>query len=443
MSKPIKIFLVLLALLSFSFSTMAYTLQFADASKTIRLRWKKGKIPIALSNSLKQQSSSISPQSDVEGAVRRSLEAWEQVADISFETTWTDKQSVSPSGNLGDGVSLITVAQTPENLVLFGNETEEVSAQTRTFFNRQGFIGEADIVLNPYQQFSTDGAIGTYDLQSTLTHEIGHLLGLEHSSVMGATMQARQGKNGVYNLSAFAARTLAEDDITGIRALYGAKNTDDNCCGTVTGKVVQDKSKPNRKLQVWAEDADSGRVISEVLTNADGGFHIEGLNAGNYRFFAQNDDKFDGATAEDLGSFEVVKGKTTSIIKKIRNGEKNFTVQYAGFNGQISDLAVPLNGGKSYLIYLGGKNLSPENLEIGFNSPYLSVTPNSILSHDYGTEISVVSFEIKVDPNTPTGEYSLFVKSQNDSKQFLVGGLTVENFVNPWNNYVLTSNNKE
>ncbi|HXH70083.1 MAG TPA: matrixin family metalloprotease [Pyrinomonadaceae bacterium] len=436
MSKPIKFFLVLFALLSFNFSATAYKLQFADASKTVRLHWKKNKIQIALSTSL-------SLQSDAENAVRRSLETWEQIADIKFEITWTDKQSVSPSGNFGDGVSLITIAQTPENLLLFGNETDEISAQTRTFYNRQGFINEADIILNPYQQFSSDGTIGTYDLEATLTHEIGHLLGLEHSSVMGATMQARQGKNGIYNLSAFASRTLAEDDLTGFRALYGTKNSEESCCGIVVGKIVQTKGKTIRKLQVWAEDANSGRVIGSVSTNSDGSFRFEGLKAGSYRFYTQDEGQDDTATAEELGIFEIIKAKTLTITKKLKTPEKNFSVQYTGFNGQISDLAVPLNGGKSYLIYIGGKNLDAENLIIGFNSPYLSITPNSIVKHDYGSEVSVVSFEIKIDTETPAGEYSLFVKSQSGARQFLVGGLTVENFLNPWNSYVLPVNNKE
>jgi hypothetical protein len=443
MLKPSKFFLVLLLLISFNFSAKAYAWQFADASKTVRLHWKRGKIQIALSTSLNRQNPNILPQSDVEGAVRRSLETWEQAADIKFEIVWTDKQTVSLAGNNGDGVSLITIAQTPENLLLFGNETEEISAQTRTFYNRQGIISEADIALNSYQQFSTDGTIGTYDLEATLTHEIGHLLGLEHSSVMGATMQARQGKNGIYNLSAFASRTLAEDDLTGIRALYGAENSEDNCCGTVLGKITQTKGKIIKKLQVWAEDTDSGRVIGGVLTNADGSFRFEGLKSGSYRFYAQNDPKTDDAAAEELGEFEVVKGRATSIIKKLRLAEITFTVQYAGFNGQISDLAVPLNGGKSYLIYIGGKNLDAEKLKIGFNSPYLAIAPGSVVKHDYGSEISVLSFEIKIETDAPTGEYSLFVKSPNGSKQFLVGGLTIENFVNPWNSYVLPFNNKE
>jgi hypothetical protein len=95
------------------------------------------------------------------------------------------------------------------------------------------------------------------------------------------------------------------------------------------------------------------------------------------------------------------------------------------------------------LIYIGGKNLDAENLKIGFNSPHFSITPESITKHDYGSDVSVVSFELKVNSETPTGEYSIFVKSQNGARQFLVGGVTVENFLNPWSSYALPNINKE
>jgi hypothetical protein len=434
MSKILKIFLVLLLLSSFSLSTMAYTTQFADEGETKRLHWKNGIIPIALSSSLTKENLNVKADSDVLGAVRRSLATWETVANVKFEVTIADKQSVSPSGKFGDGVSLITIAQTTDNLMLFGSDSEAVSARTRIFYNGKGFITEADIVLNPYQRFSTDGAIGTFDLEATLTHEIGHLLGLEHSTIIGATMHAHQGKNGIYNLPGYSSRTLAEDDISGVRALYGAETSNEECCGTISGKLLTANIKGTKSFQVWAEESETGRVAAGVVTNAEGNYLIEGLPNGDYKLYAQDFSERKNS-AEEIGEVSSISGKTITLTNKIKNKPKNFDVQYIGFNGQLSELAVPVNSGNSYTIYVGGKNLDVKNIEIGFTSPFFTATPGTITKLDYGLELSVVSFEVKVIPGTPAGEYSFFVKNNNNEINFIAGGLTVESFVNPWSSY--------
>ncbi len=78
-------------------------------------------------------------------------------------------------------------------------------------------------------------------------------------------MHEHQGKNGIYNLPGFSPRTLAEDDITGVRALYGARNSVEECCGTISGKLTLANGKAARDFQVWAEGAESGRVIAGAL----------------------------------------------------------------------------------------------------------------------------------------------------------------------------------
>lgn len=441
--KSIKIFLLLLALASFSAQTAtAYSWQFADEARTIRLRWKNGVIPIAVSSSLLAKSNpNIKYDGDAMSVVRRSLDTWEKAANVKFEIVSTDRQSISPSGKSGDGVSLITIAQTPENLLLFGGETEEVSARTRTFFNSKGFISEADIVLNPYQQFSIDGSLGTFDLEATLTHEIGHLLGFEHSTISGATMFERQGKNGTYGLPNISARTLSEDDIAAARAVYGSKNSDADCCGTVSGKLFNAGGKFARDVQIWAEEYETGRVAAAVLTNTDGSFRIQGLTAGRYSIYAQDSAGKNNSTmlAQLFGIVEVGKNKITNINRKLKFGAKTFDASRVGFNSQISELAVPLNSGKSFLIYVGGKNLDADNFTVGFNSPYLSVTPNSLSRQDFGAEISVLSFEVKVNRQAPAGEYSFFLKGKNGETAYLVGGLTVEKFVNPWSSFTFSA----
>lgn len=441
MSKLIRLMLVCLLLVSSFWQATAYTAQFADEGKTMRLRWKTNVIPIVFSTSLIKQNPYVRPNSDIGGAIRRSLETWENASNIKFQVTWSDEENASPAGKVGDGVSLVTIAPTPDNIFLIGSDAGEVSARTRVFFNRKGFITEADIVISPYVEFSTDGSPGTFDFEATLTHEIGHLLGLDHSLVIGATMHEHQGKNGVYNLSGFSPRTLAEDDLTGIRALYGAKDSDQECCGTIAGKLTLGNGKAAKDFQVWAEDAESGQVIAGVLSNNEGDFRIDGLRGGIYKVYTQTygENLEKASSFENLGEIEVLKDKPQNIVKKLINNRKSFDIQYIGFNGQVSELAVPINSGKSYTIYVGGKNLDSDNITIGFNSPYLSVTPGSLVNPNYGPDISVISFQINVDSKTPFGEYSFFLKNKDDESQFSVGSLTVESVVNNLTSQFLSS----
>ncbi|HEX8289228.1 MAG TPA: matrixin family metalloprotease [Pyrinomonadaceae bacterium] len=441
MRRFLKIYCTIFLLIAFALSASGYAPQYSEEKTDLKLRWNAGTIPISISDSLYELNPNIKADSDISGAVRRSLQSWEKVTNINFKETASEKKSVSPSGNFGDGVSLITIAHTPENILLFSGEAESVSAITRVFFNKKGVITEADIVLNPYQQFSTDGTVGTFDLESTLTHEIGHLLGLEHSSVLGATMHESSGKNGVFNLSSYDSRTLAETDITAIRAIYGLKEEDENCCGAISGKLLLSDGKTAKNYKLWAEEFETGKVSAEYTTNADGGFHFESLPVGKYKVYAQNLSKTKGfKSAEEVGVAEVGKGKTAGITKKLDQTLINFQVQYVGFNGQLSENSVTLNAGKSYTVYVGGKNININDYKIGFSSPLMTVTPNTLFEHDFGGNISVLSFEVNVKPEIALGEYNIYLESEKGQKSYVLGGLTIEEFENPWSNYSLANN---
>ena len=80
-----------------------------------------------------------------------------------------------------------------------------------------GRLTDADIVFyeGAYQFFAFSGCSGGIYVENVAIHEFGHLLGLAHTSVPGATMAP--------SMSSFCDRTqltLEADDISGIESLY-------------------------------------------------------------------------------------------------------------------------------------------------------------------------------------------------------------------------------
>lgn len=94
-----------------------------------------------------------------------------------------------------------------------------VALTVLTYDRNSGEIRDADVLLDDWSHdFCVAPACGAaaYDLQSTLTHEFGHVFGLDHSANVDATMFAGAGP-GESN-----KRSLENDDITGLCTAYSA-----------------------------------------------------------------------------------------------------------------------------------------------------------------------------------------------------------------------------
>jgi hypothetical protein len=90
-------------------------------------------------------------------------------------------------------------------------------------YNGAGVITQASTIVNTYYQFnppnpSAPGTSGTYDLQSVLTHELGHWLSLGHS-----TSANNDGSRPVmyYSFAPGEVRRVGSDDAAGLQAIYG------------------------------------------------------------------------------------------------------------------------------------------------------------------------------------------------------------------------------
>jgi hypothetical protein len=411
--------------------TLVVLLMGSAAAAASKYRWRKPVITIGVSTSISSSAPNITANSDVVGAVEKSLATWQRIARIEFRQSSSVEQSVSTSLAQGDGVSLLTIAATPENLQLFPNGLDDATALTKVFYDTRGFITEADIVLNPYLQFSTDGTPGTFDLQSTITHEVGHLLGLNHSEVIGATMNDNYGRNGLYGLPAFSARTLSSDDIASVRALYGPVERDSDCCGRIFGKLSLANGSPAAGYSVWAEDVVDGHVVAAVTTFSDGSFRMSGLTAGSVRLFTQSGDGDIVSSAYELGEFAISTKQPIAVNRKLDRASTALRLDFLGFNGQLAETAVEVNSGNTYFLLIGGSNLGADDAIVDSSSRFITVKPRSYFG-SFGSGIRTLGFDVSVTSDTPPGEYSLLVRSPSGERRFLIGGLTVDAFPNLW-----------
>jgi len=386
-------------------------------------RWKDGVVKIYVSSSIAGGSSNIRPTSDVLTAIRNSLQAWSDVANVRFQLEFSDRQSVNPAGAAGDGISLITIASTPENVLLFAKDAQTVSAKTRAFFNRRGQITEADIVLNPFQQFSTDGSYGTFDIQSVLTHEIGHFLGLRHSEVLGSIMSDNIAKNDVTTPGEFHPRGLSEPDAAAARDIYGTADLMDDCCAVIEGRLSSTAGRLPRSMRIWAEEASSGRVVGQAESNSDGAFHMGGITAGTYKVYAR---VRGSALVEEIGIVELEPTDQKTLKKTVEFPDGGLALQMIGLDGKLSEAAVSTVKGTRRTLFVAGRSFDHDGTIFSANSPFIHVDASTQTAQDRVAAVSVASFDIIIDADTPSGIYSIFASSRSSERAVLIGAIHVE-----------------
>ncbi|HUY13137.1 MAG TPA: matrixin family metalloprotease [Terriglobia bacterium] len=141
-------------------------------------------------------------------------------------------------------------------------------------------IIDADIEFNPADQFTTSATLGAsaYDVQAIATHEIGHLLGMDHSGLASAIMFAYGDTGGV------AIRSLSLDDAIGMGALYPGSNYA-TLTGTLSGQVTLSGAGVFA-AHVVVIDAATGNAVTDGLTDTSGNYQIAGVPPGSYNVLA-------------------------------------------------------------------------------------------------------------------------------------------------------------
>jgi len=172
-------------------------------------------------------------------------------------------------------------------------------------------------------RFATPAALGTaaaagaYDLESLVTHELGHYFGLDHSAVRRAILFPFAPPPGTFigdrPTTAAPDGMLANDDRTGLRAIY-PDSADAVHIGEIHGRIIPANAfalapfaatSPGESVtgifgtQVAAVDADTGEIFAAGFggwscdaandtPRFDGTYRIERLPVGgNYKVYVE------------------------------------------------------------------------------------------------------------------------------------------------------------
>lgn len=199
----------------------------ADDDRGVPIAWGQPRITYAL-----QRDASVQVPLDLARAtLRRAFDAW-TTADCAPSTPRIELVEIDPipcarheyNSDRGNA-----------NVVLFRDvswpyEADRIAVTTVTFDVDSAEIYDADLEIDTalFHLTTTDvAAEADIDLLSVVTHEAGHFLGLAHAPDPSATMFATTSKSDL-----FEKRTLTDDDIAGICAIYPPGPIAEGCRAT-------------------------------------------------------------------------------------------------------------------------------------------------------------------------------------------------------------------
>ena len=297
------------------------------SAAAIAFRWSTvlGANPITI---LTQDQTPTGSLNEIEQTIQQSMSVWSSVSGTTLNASSFAPLTRIASSNVcgSDGINSICFDQ-PDMAF-----TPGVLAFTRVITADQigiqlgngppstqvGQILDADIYFNPSDSlvtFATPAALSAnpkaYDLESLLTHELGHSLGFSHSAVWSAMMYPFAPAPGTFtNLRPSPQQPdapLGDDDRTGLRVVYHDPS-DTQFVGSIQGRILPANplSLPAAPpgvtgifaAHVVAVDAATGSVIAGTIggwscqgpgpVQFDGTYSINALAVNqNYKIYAE------------------------------------------------------------------------------------------------------------------------------------------------------------
>jgi hypothetical protein len=282
-----------------------------------------------------------------------------------------------------------------------------------------GRIIDVDIIFNGKDfNFALHANGSQFDLQDVMTHEIGHMIGLDHSPHHGSSMWP------YVSPGQWLHRSLSQDDISG--GIAAAKN---GGIAVLKGKLHDPDGNNLRGGGVALYRADDGRLAATGVSNSNGNWLVKGVPAGQYHVYAFPIEGYMSA-----GNFTSDATVETDFGVTFYGGWAN-PYQVTATQGETTDLGTLLTvedsdirdvfrsaqviaQGETKSVSIFGSNFQINNTTLLEFSPYITTGTTT----STGTMANAL---VSVSANCPVGSYDLFLELGNGEIEVVPGALEV------------------
>lgn len=392
------------------------------------------------------------PSNSFQTAVEHGVQSWEDISDATIAFSRGLDITTDSDEDFSIGFS------TADGDTQWGGNIAGVAALTTlTYidFTNAYYIYNADVCINTGENPTIDGS-SYLDVERTVMHEFGHVIGLSHSPHSMSEMSYVTGWNGTNYTGVTEGRRLIEDDKLGAVEIY-PDGSFSNSYGSLAGTVTLDGANVHL-AQVAAYN--SNGIVNAVTLSYQGDYYFKALPSGTYTLkvfetFSDGDglhhlagyfnstvdglgspDAFITTEDNDITGVNITAGALTTQDIAVSEGSSSIKVLYA-----LAESEGTYNARQQVLRIKRGESLSVGIL--GTNLPTSTVLITELSVSGSGVSLSDIEvgevttegmeglyqliFTVSVDADAVCGprDLSLTTLSYSDERYLIFGFLDV------------------